>query len=235
MSETSNLTLPLVQSSQAQKHVTVNEALVKLDGLAQISLKSRTLSQPPAVFSDGDCYAVASGATGDWVGSDAKIAIASNGGWVFVEPRDGWEAWVSDEFLSATWIQGEWLAGMLAGAPNGAASHFMVNEAEYDILAGDGQTVGLQIPANSVLFACSARVVDELTGTMSSWTLDLEDGSVTFGTGMGVQAGSYCTGILSQPSAIYSSQFVQVTPVGGSFTGGKLRLAAHFYGISLPV
>lgn len=235
MSETTNLSLPLLLPSQAQKHVTVNESLVKLDALAQISLKSRSLSTPPSEFDDGDCYAVPVGAAGNWSGADGMLAIASNGGWAFVTPHDGWKAWIVDEFKRATCIDGQWILGMLAGAQNGAASHFMIGESEYDILAGDDQTVGLAIPENSVVFACSARVVEEVTGTMTSWLLDLEDGSITFGSGMGVQQESYCTGILSQPTAVYASKSVRISPIDGSFSGGKVRFAAHFYRVSLPV
>ena len=38
MSETSQLKLPLLQTAQAQKHVTVNEALALLDQLVQMSV-----------------------------------------------------------------------------------------------------------------------------------------------------------------------------------------------------
>ena len=62
MTETPTLKLPLLQPSQAQKHVTVNEALVLLDGVAQLSLASTTVIDPPAVV-EGACYGVPSGAT----------------------------------------------------------------------------------------------------------------------------------------------------------------------------
>ena len=35
MTDTANLLLPLLQAAQAQKHVTVNEALLRLDALVQ--------------------------------------------------------------------------------------------------------------------------------------------------------------------------------------------------------
>ena len=47
MSETTQLGLPLLQPAQAQKHVTVNEALVRLDGLTQLVLASATVTAPP--------------------------------------------------------------------------------------------------------------------------------------------------------------------------------------------
>lgn len=235
MSETGSLELPLLQPSQAQKHVTVNEALVRLDALAQIALLSRSLTSPPAAFVDGDCYALPVGCGAEWAGQDGKLAIASNGGWVFVTPRDGWSAWIVDEAARATYLQGGWIVGALAVAGNGAAARFTVSQAEYIVTAGGAQLVGLEIPADSVVFACSARVNVALTGSATGWTLDLADGSVTFGTGMGVAAGSYCTGILGQPTALYGPKEVRLTPEGGSFTGGEIRLAAHYYRIDLPV
>ena len=41
MESTTNLALPYIMPSQAQKHVTHNEALQILDALVQLSLKSR--------------------------------------------------------------------------------------------------------------------------------------------------------------------------------------------------
>ena len=48
MSDTSQLNLPLLSPSQAQKTVTVNEAFSRLDGLVQMVLASRGATTPPA-------------------------------------------------------------------------------------------------------------------------------------------------------------------------------------------
>ena len=45
MADTTNLTLPLLAASQAQKHVTVNEALTRLDGMVQLTLRSRSRAE----------------------------------------------------------------------------------------------------------------------------------------------------------------------------------------------
>ncbi|MDV7145082.1 DUF2793 domain-containing protein [Tropicimonas sp. TH_r6] len=234
MSETRTFQLPLLQASQAQKHISVNEALVRLDGLAQITIQSKSVSSPPASFSDGDCYALPAGCSDDWEGQDGKLALASNGGWIYVAPMTGWSAWLVDEHSRATYLQESWQSGVMAVSSNGAAAKFEIIEAEYDIVAGDEQPVGLEIPADVVIFACSARVADPIEGTSTSWTLDLNAGEIVFGTGMALEAGSYCTGILGQPTANYSPKSVRVVPVGGSFTGGRLLIAAHFYRITLP-
>ncbi|HHN73529.1 MAG TPA: DUF2793 domain-containing protein, partial [Thermopetrobacter sp.] len=59
-----NLALPLLSAAQAQKHVTVNDALSRLDGLVQLSVKDRNLAAPPASPVDGDRYIVATGGSG---------------------------------------------------------------------------------------------------------------------------------------------------------------------------
>ncbi len=69
-----HLLLPYLLAAQAQKHVTVNEALRLLDGLVQLAVLDRHLTTPPASPADGDRYIVASGATGAWAGWDLNVA-----------------------------------------------------------------------------------------------------------------------------------------------------------------
>ena len=44
MSDTANLNLPCLEPAQAQKHVTLNEALTALDALVQLSVKGAGLA-----------------------------------------------------------------------------------------------------------------------------------------------------------------------------------------------
>tara|TARA_E500000318_G_scaffold107651_1_gene117259 strand:- start:286 stop:489 length:204 start_codon:yes stop_codon:yes gene_type:complete len=53
---TPRLGLPWLMPAQAQKHVTVNEALARLDMLVQASVLSRTLSGQPETPSEGEGY-----------------------------------------------------------------------------------------------------------------------------------------------------------------------------------
>ena len=65
---TTNLLLPYLMAAQAQKHVTHNEALRLLDGLVQLSVKSRSQTAAPASPNDRDRYILASGVSGGWPG-----------------------------------------------------------------------------------------------------------------------------------------------------------------------
>ena len=118
MSQTSPLlSLPYIQPAQAQKHVTHNEALRRLDALVQLSVESRSQSAPPVDPADGARFIVASGATGDWAGQDDAVALNAGGAWLFLPPKTGWQAWVADEGLQVVWHDGLW-QGDVGGVPD---------------------------------------------------------------------------------------------------------------------
>ena len=99
MSDTPLIGLPLIEASQAQKHVTHNEALLLLDAMVHLAVISRVLSAPPALPADGDRYLVASSATGGWLGHSGHIAFREAGTWRFAIPKAGWRLWVVAESL----------------------------------------------------------------------------------------------------------------------------------------
>jgi Protein of unknown function (DUF2793) len=115
MADTTILGLPLIASSQAQKHVTHNEALLDLDALVQIAVADRNLSAPPGAPVDGDRYIVAAGGTGAWAGQDNKIAVRRDGLWVFHTPNEGWLAWIADEDTLTVWSGAAWIAAASGG------------------------------------------------------------------------------------------------------------------------
>ena len=96
MTNTPNLALPYLAAAQAQKHVTVNEALDALDGLVQLSVISANLAVPPGAPVEGDRYIAAIGATGAWAGWDDSVAQFSGGAWHRLIPQTGWLAWDRD-------------------------------------------------------------------------------------------------------------------------------------------
>src|SRR3569623_875530 len=100
MTETSNLGLPFIDGSQAQKHVTHNEALRILDDAIQIGVLDSTLTVPPSSPVDGDRHIVAAGATGAWAGQDNAVATRETYAWRFLPPKAGWCVWsIADDAL----------------------------------------------------------------------------------------------------------------------------------------
>ncbi|MGN6304262.1 MAG: DUF2793 domain-containing protein, partial [Mesorhizobium sp.] len=108
METTPNLSLPYIMPSQAQKHVTHNEALQTLDSIVQLAVLDRDLSAPPAASGDGDRYIVAADATGEWAEKDGWIATLQDGGWIFLRPQPGWLCLVVDEETLLFWTGTQW-------------------------------------------------------------------------------------------------------------------------------
>lgn len=93
MEESPNLDLPYILPSQAQKHVTHNEAIRRLDALVQMGVLDSDRTSPPAAPAEGDRHIVAAEAAGEWAGRGNMLAAWQNGGWTFYAPRGGWLAY----------------------------------------------------------------------------------------------------------------------------------------------
>lgn len=109
MSDTTQLKLPLLAPSQAQKHVTVNEALTVLDSLVQLSVMSTVLNGPPGLPSEGDRYIVGPSPVGAWSGMAKQVAVWTSGIWVFHSPSDGWIAWTEAAAKAMVYSVGNWV------------------------------------------------------------------------------------------------------------------------------
>ena len=102
------LGLPYIQPSQAQKHVTHNEALRVLDALVQLSVLARDLTLPPAGAAAGDRYLVASPGQAEWAGQSDAIAIYDGLNWTFLTPQTGWQAYVVGEGTTVVFNGTDW-------------------------------------------------------------------------------------------------------------------------------
>lgn len=90
---TARLGLPVIAPSQAQKHVTHNEALQILDRLSQLVLTGVGTEAPPAAPSPGEIHAVGPAPTGDWAGQAGMLAQWVEPAWQFMTPQEGWSGW----------------------------------------------------------------------------------------------------------------------------------------------
>ena len=95
---TPHLGLPLIAASQAQKHVTHNEALGLLDAVVQLACLDKDLTAPPSSPAEGDRYlVVTSNPGGAWAGLAGQVVRYADGVWAGAVPRAGWVAYVADE------------------------------------------------------------------------------------------------------------------------------------------
>ena len=93
MTETTRLELPLLVPSQAQKHVTVNEAVQRLDGLVQAVVQDAGQATPPGAPVEGHVWIVAAGAVNAWEGWDGDLAMAVEAGWLRLAAPVGTRVW----------------------------------------------------------------------------------------------------------------------------------------------
>ncbi|MEM9754990.1 MAG: DUF2793 domain-containing protein [Pseudomonadota bacterium] len=232
MTDTPQLALPLLSPAQAQKHVTVNEALSRLDGMVQLRLVSLTETVPPAVFAEGDCYAVPTGAVNAWAGAAGRIAIAANGGWDFVDPRDGFRAFVLDQGVEALYDGAEWVAGGLTRTAARAGMAVASAETDLTLSAGPSATTAPIIPERALVFGVTGVVTAPITGA-TAWRVGVASDDARFGSGIGLATGAWVTGP-ANPIPYWSATALQVTAEGGDFTGGAVRLAVHYMVFTSP-
>ncbi|SEP60524.1 Chaperone of endosialidase [Devosia sp. YR412] len=108
MDHTPRLTLPLIMPSQAQKHVTHNEAIQALDALVQPVVESRALTTPPTLPLEGEAWIVPAGASGAWTGHADEIAAFQSGAWHFLDPSAGWQVFVKADKTHYVFDTGAW-------------------------------------------------------------------------------------------------------------------------------
>ena len=102
------LGLPFILPSQAQKHITHNEAIQMLDALVQLGVRDDALGGPPASPVPGDRYIVGPNASGAWEGREGEIAAWQGGAWLFYLPRDGWLAHVARDDRMVRYRDNAW-------------------------------------------------------------------------------------------------------------------------------
>lgn len=86
------LSLPYLMPSQAQKHVTHNEALQKLDALVQLAVEAFDSNTPPELPSAGSVYALGDNPVEEWAGHPNELAAWIDESWLFILPQEGWFA-----------------------------------------------------------------------------------------------------------------------------------------------
>jgi len=234
MTETLRLALPLLEPSQAQKHVTVNEALLRLDAMAQLVLASVSETTPPASPDEGTVHHVPVGAVNAWAGEEGKLAIFQGGGWVFLSPMPGWQGYVADAGFAAFWSGADWQPIGVAASPSGSGMVFRSIEIDHAVSPGASSTTAPIFPAGSVVFAVTGVVTVEITGGAAGFQVGVPGAADRYGSGIGVAAGSWLRGVTSSPQAYYVDTPLVLTAEGGSFGGGSVRLVVHAAEFSLP-
>lgn len=233
MSDTLRYAMPLLDAAQAQKHVTVNEALTRADALASARAESRKKNAPPNHPSDGETHIVGPNPVDDWEEEAGQLAIFQNGGWEFVEPWSGCEMWVQDEGSRVTFDGQAWVSGHAAGSKRGAATLLRVLEFAYKLDSGPSTSTAPLIPDKALVLGVTGRVVQPITGA-DGWSLGVSDGPSRYGTGYGTEVDAFAHGVSGVPQAYYGGTSLLLTAEDGVFTGGEIVFAVHYIELVPP-
>lgn len=153
MTDTTHLGLPFIDGSQAQKHVTHNEALRILDAAIQIGVENTTLATPPDSPAAGARYLVPAGASGAWSGQADAIACWEDGAWRFLVPKMGWCVWSAADEMQLVFDGTEWRNMPGGGGTLGTITKLGINA------AADSDN-RLSVCSNAALF----RAIDAADG-----------------------------------------------------------------------
>ena len=110
------LALPFILPAQAQKHVTHNEALMRLDLVTQLTVMAFGATQPASLPAEGEIWALGPGASGAWAGRDGDLAAWIGDSWQFITPAPGWRAASGGDLR--IWTGSAWTALAAANLEN---------------------------------------------------------------------------------------------------------------------
>ncbi len=223
MTQTPHLALDYLQPEQAQKHVTINDALRRLDGLVQLSIIDRTHATPPTEPENGARYIVAASPTDAWADEAGKLALFEDTAWHFFAPQKGWRIW--DEATAELLVYNgtDWQS---VGA--GGASYFGTVK---QLVAFPNPTF-LTIPSHVTLLGVAATIVTPIEG-VQSWSLGVADSLTQFGNNLPLTTDSEIIGPTT-PQVLWQNTPVVMTPSGGAFTAGQVVVAAYYIKLPMP-
>ena len=235
MYSTSQLGLPLVMPAQAQKHVTVNEALVRLDAAVQMRFTRSTLRSPSSSAAEGQCFLIPSDATAEWDGLAGQIAARSNGGWVYLTPSAGWTGWDVETATRIFFDGADWSPEPQAASRSGAATLTEILEFDHEIFAGESNLTSIVVPANTQILAVTGRVKMSIVGAgLSGWRLGVEGADDRYGSNIGLAVNSYALGMSGSPVTYYEDTSLKITSQGGAFESGVIRFCVHLLVVRPP-
>lgn len=234
MAETYNFKMPLLDAAQAQKHVTVNEAIARADAVAQLRLMARNVTTPPVAI-NGAAYGVGAAATADWVGQDGNIAIQANGGWVFLTPKTGWRGWDETTGESLTHDGSDWQPDAIVVSVGGAGTSWRIAEIDHVLAAGATSTTVNVIPKNAQVIGVTGRVISAISGAgVASWKVGVPGAATRYGYGLGLALNSWAKGVSGQPLTYYADTPLLLSADAGTFAAGTVRLAVHYLELAVP-
>ncbi len=229
------LSLPYLLPAQAQKHVTHNEALARLDLLVQLAVEGFGVDTPPAVPGDGLVWALGFAASDAWAGQEAgTLATWTGTAWLFVAPQEGWLALDKTDGALWRWTGTDWARTAAPDLDNVSGvgvntAHDSVNRlavsSEASLLTHDG--AGHQLKINKATSGDTASLLFQ-----TGWSGRAEMGTAgddSFAIKTSADGSAWTTAIAFDP-ATGLADGAAVQQSATDTTPGRLARADHVYG-----
>ena len=225
MSSTGRLQLPYIVTAHAQKEVTHNDGLNRLDAFVT-PVVADIASAPPGSPTEGDLYIVGASATGDFAGEEDNLAQYLTGGWVFYTPFKWMDAFVEASDSRYAYDGSGWVPFGLIMKDTG--EYLRVGHQQEDVTVDSGafKDTTITIPNRSILLTVNVRVLTAVTGA-TSFDVGIAGETSKFGGSIGIGQDSTNIGIIG-PTAFYSDTAVRLTANGSNFTGGVIRTTMQY-------
>jgi len=98
MTTSNRLDITEMAETQEGRHITVNEAIAKLEaGACLFGAISVLDNAPPVSPAEGDIYVIGTSGSGAWSGQNEKVAVYYNAEWKFLPALPGMQAYAADE------------------------------------------------------------------------------------------------------------------------------------------
>lgn len=229
------LSLPYLLPAQAQKHVTHNEALARLDLLVQLAVEGFGVNAPPPLPTAGQIWALGAAATGGWISQPEGTLAAWDGtAWVFVPPQEGYLALDKTSGAVMRWTGSSWdrtappdldhLDGLGVNTAHDAVNRLAV-ASDASLLSHDG--AGHQVKINKAASGDTASLLFQ-----TDWSGRAEmgtSGSDGFAIKTSADGSAWTTALAFDPATgIATGAAVQQS--ASDTTPGRLARVDHTYG-----
>lgn len=116
--------LPFLVTAQAQKELTHNEALLRIDALMHPVIESAqaTPAAGLGLADAGKCWLIDDNAQNEWTAHGREIACWTGGSWRFLNPADGMRVWDRSQNHFSRYIGGAWTAAIAVADPAGGTN-----------------------------------------------------------------------------------------------------------------
>ncbi len=211
MTKSANLKFDYLVEAQAQKHLTVNNALARIDAMSQLVVK-------------GDIAAADHPEDGEIYLNGQDLAIYLNGGFEMISAQKGWSAYFASEEVRRRFDGANWRE---------ADPDFGISRAEYLLDLAKSSTI--QIKSKTVLFGVTARVTQDISGSgVTSWKIGVPDDPSRYGKGLWLGKNGWSKGLTGSPVTYWNDTDLRIAGEGGTISAGKVALYVYSLNFLIP-